>query len=249
MGVAAGSLALGLLLVAAGGGVADQPGFQLTQCAPPAKDDVKLTEDGRSIRNVYRLLGGTWVNVTGFRNPHHIFEYGTSRDDRYLLVWHMDFGPRRISVYDLRRGGGRVGRFEPEMGGSFCWNGQNRIVHVSGCGTGCRLCKVYSVEGKVLFRLVDSPMDVSPSGRYLVTFPIAWVGDRQIAIYDLHETSDASGQITTTPIWTMSSVGQVEHIDWRREEDVVIRYVHVTDVTATNPRDVTVDLRVRNGRR
>src|SRR5437667_5663369 len=109
-----GAVAIGLLLMAAIGQAADPPAYRLTQCVAPSRDDIKLVEDGRSIRNLYHLSRGAWVNVTRFRNPHHIFEYGTSPDGQYLLVWHMDFSPRRMSIYDLHRGGGRVARFEPE---------------------------------------------------------------------------------------------------------------------------------------
>lgn len=234
------------LLLTGGAPHADLPGFQLTQCSSPSKHEVKLTEDGPSIRNVYHLSRGAWASVTRFRNPHHIFEYGTSSDGRYLLVWHMDFSPRRVSVYDLRRGGRRISRFEPGAGGSFCWNSQHNIVHVSGCGSGCRICKVYRRDGKVLFELGGLGMDVSPSGRYLAHFSSSSLGDQEIAIYDLHETRDGSGRIATTPIWIVGSVGGVDRIDWLQEHSVTVDYV---DPEGTKKSQITLDLKSRADRR
>jgi hypothetical protein len=249
VGTAAGSIAIGVLLAAAVSQAADLSAYRLTQCSAPSKDNLKLVEDGRSIRNLYHLSRRGWMNVTRFKNPHHIFEYGTSPDGRYLLVWHMDFSPRRMSVYDLHRGGARIARFEAEAGGSFCWNAQNHIVHVSGCGSSCEICKVYSREGRVLFWLGDRVMDVSPSGRYLATFPVAWVGHQEIAVYDLYETIDGSGLIATTPIWIVSSVGEVEKIDWLDEQSVVMHYVSADDLTGTDKKQMTLILQSREGRR
>lgn len=244
-----GNVAAGLLLVASVAPATEVTEYRLMPCHSRPGEHIKLVGDEGTRRNLYHFSRGRWVNVTRFENPHHIFEYGVSPDGRYLFAWHMDFSPRRVSVYDLHRGATRIARFEPEAGGFFCWNSQNHIVHLFGCGSGCLGCKVYGREGRVLFKLGGYPMNVSPSGRYLITYPVAWVGSQEIAIYDLYETSDGSGRIATTPIWNVGSVGEVDKIDWREEQSVTVHYVASDDLMGTSKRQVTLDLQWREGGR
>lgn len=131
-------------------------------CAFGPGEEIKLVGDEGKGRNLYQFSRGRWVNVTRFGRPHHIFDYGVSPEGRYLFAWHMDFSPRRVSVYDLHRGGQRIGRFEPGFGGSFCWNSRNHIVHLFGCGSGCQGCKVYDLRGCALPQssLIDGQLAV-----------------------------------------------------------------------------------------
>jgi len=69
---------------------------------------------------------------------------------------------------------------------------------------------------------------------------------QEIAIYDLHETSDGWGRIATTPIRIVGSVGGVVRIDWLQEQNVIVDYV---DPEGTKKSQITLDLKSRVDRR
>jgi hypothetical protein len=216
-------------------------------CSSRPGDRVKLVGDEGKRRNLYHFSKGRWVNVTRFENRQSIFDYGVSPDGRYLFAWHMDVSPRRVSIYDLDHEGKRIGRFAPGFGGFVCWNAQNHLVHIFGCGSGCNICKVYDRQGRVLFELGERRMEISPSGRYLAALPNT--GAPEVAIYDLHEANDRSGLISTTPMWNVGWIAILDDIEWQEERSVTFDYALWNDVAATRRGPVTLDLQPRGGGR
>ena len=213
---------------------------QFAKCPSRSKVHLRLVTEKGKVQNLSHLLHGRWVKVTRFKNPQHIYDYAASPDERYLLIWHMDFSPRKVSVYDLE-GGRPIGRFQPGHGGDLCWNSRNQIVHFFGCGSGCLGFSIYHREGRLLFQLYGGGMDLSPSGRYLTTFPVSFVPPRQISIYDLYDLRNDSGFTTAAPISRVEGVGAVDKIDWLQEQKIRIDYVD----SDQSKREVTLNLQSR----
>jgi hypothetical protein len=72
--------------------------------------DADIREDASGIRNVFIRD----VNYTNFPNPHHIYTAEISPTGKYLLVWHKDYPPLKVSIYDVESRE-LVSRFEPRM--------------------------------------------------------------------------------------------------------------------------------------
>lgn len=58
----------------------------------------------------------------------------------------------------------RVGRLVPGMGGELTWLPGERVLHVWGCGSGCRGVRVYALDGKTLFDGTASMHQTSKDG-------------------------------------------------------------------------------------
>ena len=231
-----------LLLIAAVFHVITVPASaEFVRCSSRSNAHMGLVKGKGKVQNLYHILHGRRVNVTGFKSPQHIYDYGISPDSRYLFVWHMDFSPRKVSVYDLDSGK-PVSRFQPGHGGELCWNSKNQIIHFFGCGSGCLGCGTYSQEGRPLFEVYSGGMDLSPSGRYLATFPVSFMPPREISIYDLYDSRNDSGFTTVAPILRVEAVGAVDRIDWLQEQKVTIVYVD-SDQTR---REVTLNLQSKD---
>ena len=84
------------------------------------KTEVRLSPDNK--RNVFIDRR----NVTQFTRPQHIYKARVSPNDRYLFVWHMDYSPRKVSIYDLSSKQ-RISTFKPGAGGSLGWADHNLI--------------------------------------------------------------------------------------------------------------------------
>ncbi|MEX0716797.1 MAG: hypothetical protein WD066_09425 [Planctomycetaceae bacterium] len=80
-----------------------------------------------------------------FPNPHHIYAAELSPSEKYVFVWHMDFSPRRLKVYDTSTRD-IVADFVPGVAGEFEWSADDRIIHLFGAGTGHFSC-LYDVDG------------------------------------------------------------------------------------------------------
>ncbi len=147
---------------------------------PPARSieldstaTIKTTPGPEGHPDVWIRKGGTWMNLTRFDRPQHIYDYQASPDGRFAFVWHMSYTPRKISVYDLETGN-RISRFSPGWAGSLHWTPHNTILHKGGFGTGKDM-DLYDLEGNELigFHERDSvEFAVSPTLDYVATIPI-----------------------------------------------------------------------------
>jgi hypothetical protein len=90
------------------------------------------------------------VNLTNFSNPHHIYAYEMSPDQKFVFVWHEDNTPRVLSIFDLQEMK-LVKNLSLGFGGDVEWNQENNIVHVYGCGSGCMEARVLNIDGSYKF--------------------------------------------------------------------------------------------------
>lgn len=152
-------------------------------------DLVEVRTSGRRIRNVYV----DDRNITGFTNPHYIYDAELSPEDDYLLVEHMDFRPRKISVYDMASGK-PISTFAPGAGGDFKWAAHNLIYHQYGAGTNTAFFEVYSIQGKKVWGGFSSGASLDESGRYVLVYPTLDNTKEQILVADIRN-GDVIGQV------------------------------------------------------
>jgi hypothetical protein len=205
---------------------AAEPGSALRVPVPPDEPALvplpqptikaKVVKGRRDISDVHVERGGTWVNLTRFARPHHVYDFKASPDDRWMFVWHMDYSPRKVSVYDLRRMK-RVAVFVPGGGGSLQWTAFDTIYHQFGGGTNTAIFAVYDIAGSRLWSGSATGAELSPCGRYVITFPSTGVETEPIAVHDARDgavlASDLSGGITN-----------VEDIQWITARSIRVRY-------------------------
>jgi hypothetical protein len=205
---------------------------------------LKIIEDKINIKDIFYFTNGKWTNLTNYKRPNHIYDYKISPDGNYAFIWHMEYSPRLLSIYvlsklvllkDLKLG----------FGGEVKWTTDNNIVHVYGCGSGCAAAKVIDLKGETLFEISGSPIEVSPSGRYLSFFTINWVGKQNFELYDLSHQYLISHK---APLFTITGVGNVDSIQWNDEKLITIKYTDVkfTDAFSEKEtyikREISVDL-------
>jgi hypothetical protein len=205
---------------------------------------LKIIEDKTNIKDVFYFANGKWTNLTNYKKPNHIYDYKISPDGNYAFIWHMEYAHRLLSVYDLRKlvllKDAKLG-----FGGDVKWTKDNNLVHVYGCGSGCAAAKVLNLKGETLFEIGGSPIEVSPSGRYLAFFTINWVGKQNFELYDLSHQYLISHK---APLFTISGVGNVDSIQWNDEKIITIKYTDVNfiDISSAKEtyvkREISVDL-------
>jgi len=155
--------------------------------APPTiKTDIRLSRD--EIRDVFIADR----NVTQFARPHHIHAAEVSPDDRCLMVWHMDYSPRKLSVYDLKAMR-KVSAFTPGAGGTLAWAADNLIYHQFGAGTNTAAFAVYSVDGEKQWGDSATGAELCRSGRYVFSFPTTGVAIEEIRVRDVRDGKVLAG--------------------------------------------------------
>jgi hypothetical protein len=132
----------------------------------PSYARVEIRETATGVRNVFYRD----QNVTQFTNPHHIYSAEVSPSGNYLLVWHMDYTPRKVSVYELPSLE-RVAHFEPGAGGQLQWGDYDLLYHAFGAGTNAAPFYVYNVAGETLWGGCPTGRRLDASGRYVIIFP------------------------------------------------------------------------------
>jgi hypothetical protein len=127
-------------------------------------------------------------NLTQFSRPHHIYAAKVSPDNRYLMVWHMDFPPRKVSVYRIEDGR-KISTFEPGAGGDIAWAAHGLIFHRFGAGTDTALWRVYTRQGDERWRGFASGAKLDPSGRFVLSYPTLPVCDDPIRLSDIRDAT------------------------------------------------------------
>jgi len=185
-----------------------------------AAKGLKMVEAMNQMRNVVVWKEDRWVNLTNFSNPHHIYAYEKSHDQKYIFVWHEDNPPRVLSIFDLQEMK-LVRNLSLGFGGDVKWNQENNIVHVYGCGSGCMAARILNIEGNTLFEIRGSPINISPTGRYLLIYTVNWVGHQNIELYDLFHNNLIG---LKRPLFVINGVGHFESINWNDEKKIIITY-------------------------
>jgi len=186
---------------------------------------LKVRENKDHVKNVFYFKKGKWHNLTGFDEPHQFFAYKVSPGNDYAFVWHTMKYPRVLSIYNLRTLE-LIKELEPGTDGHLQWNMDNNILHTYGCGSGCMEAKLYSVKGETLFSVGGSPVEVSPSGRFLAHFTTNWVGAQNFQLYDLSHKHLVRSKL---PLLTINSVGHVNLIRWGSERTIAVKYTDAED--------------------
>lgn len=123
-------------------------------------------------------------NITKFARPQHIYDAAVSPSDRYLYVWHMDYPPRKITVYDLTSRK-RISSFAPGAGGRLCWAEYDLLYHEFGAGVNSACWGVYTVEGRQCWRGTATGASLDPSGKFIFVFPTTSLSDEEIIVADI----------------------------------------------------------------
>jgi hypothetical protein len=180
-----------------------------------------VKQDAKGIQNVFYRLERRETNLTRFTKRQEIYQYAIAPSGRLAFVWHMEKSPRVLSLYDLR-----TLSLKKDIllgfGGSVRWNLADELVHVYGCGSGCQGAKVLSTEGKAILSIIGSPIEVSPSGRYLAIYTIAWTGKQDFELYDV--MNEACTGPAGKPLIVINGVGTVTGIQWSDEKRITVAY-------------------------
>jgi hypothetical protein len=205
---------------------------------------LKIIEEKTNIKDIFYFINGKWTNLTNYKSPNHIYDYRISPDGNYAFIWHMEYSPRLLSIYGLSKLV-LLKELKLGFGGELKWTTDNNIVHVYGCGSGCTTAKVIDREGEILFEIGGSPVEVSPSGRYLLFFTMNWIGKQNFELYDLSHQYLMSHK---TPLFTIAGVGNVDSIRWNDEKLITIKYTDVKFADASSEketyikREISIDL-------
>lgn len=196
---------------------------------------LKIIEDKKNIKDVFYFANGKWTNLTNYERPNTIYDYKMSSNGRYAFVWHMERSPRLLTIYDLNRLL-LIRTLKLGFGGELRWNIDNDIVHVYSCGSGCSAAKVIDLMGTTLFEIAGSPIEISPSGRYLAFFTINWVGKQNFELYDLSHKYLLDHK---TPLLVVTGVGHVNSILWNEEKKITLKYTDIKGSYKEIPLDLS----------
>lgn len=114
-----------------------------------------------------------------------------SPDQRFGLVWPVDARAAHMDVYDAQRHQRltRIAADEAVAGRVWAsnvrWTSGNNILLTWGSGSNAVSGVLYDTSGARLLEVDASALTVSPSGRYLATYPSLLAGDPAIEVYDL----------------------------------------------------------------
>ena len=186
--------------------------------------------DGR--KNVVVKRGDDQVALTEFERPTHIYDFAVSPDGKSAFVWHMDFPPRTVSVYDLETRC-RTASFQPGMGGSLRWTCANTLLHIWGAGTAVRLFHVYDLQGKVLCGTLTEWLVPSPGVRFIAAHPVI-AGRGRLRVWDLSANRLVIDRETEGEPWFS--------LDVRWEGDRTLHLLYATE-DGKRTKDVPVEVR------
>jgi len=191
-------------------------------------ETLKLVESGRSLKNIYH--GNK--NLTGFTHPHEIVKYQTSPNGKWAFIWHYDYPPMKLRIYNMQKDK-LIKDFEPGYGGGLRWTAYNDLVHSWGCGSSCTMMAIYDIQGRTIFSGVYNKIDFSPGNKYMATFPMIFGPDPFIYIYDLKDLKQ---------VYKSSKDDNYEmlfNIEWEGDETLNVLY----DNTNNEPQTLTIRLK------
>jgi hypothetical protein len=154
---------------------------------PPPPEALRVPYLTPEIRQGNGSISDVYIdsrNFTRFSNPQHIYDAIVSPDDRYLIVWHMDYVPRKASVYSIESGE-KLSTFVPGAGGSLRWAAYDLLFHLYGAGTSSAVFTVYDVNGKELWDGWASGVALDESGLYVLTLPSLPTAEEEIQVADI----------------------------------------------------------------
>lgn len=139
-----------------------------------ATQRLKTVSQAKGIRNVYLQTTNGWKNLTKFKNPHNIYDSAISPDGQWAYVFHMDFKPVRLAIYNLAKQE-KVAEISPGVGGNLSWSKSNRIIMEYGAGVGVNLVTIYDLNAKIIYQTYGNSqisevclIAVSPSKDFIV---------------------------------------------------------------------------------
>jgi len=150
--------------------------------------DAEIREDASGVRNVFVRN----VNYTNFPNVHHILKAEVSPTGKYLLVWHRDYPPLKVSIYDVESRE-LISRFEPGYGGNLRWVADDLLYHQWGAGTNTFCFTIRNHMGNVVWKDIDlrghipTGGHLDASGKYLLVLPSLGISDEDISIHDIRD--------------------------------------------------------------
>lgn len=147
-----------------------------------------------------------------------------SPDRRFAFVWPAGGSPTRIDIYDaLRRQ--RITRIVVDTAvaarspsARVRWAAGDHVLLTWGAGTNAANGAVYNTNGVRLLDVAASAITVSPSVRFLATYPTLLADEPILVIYDL-----ASGRQVARRVASENMAWAVEAIEWQAQE-LVARY-------------------------
>ncbi len=184
-------------------------------CSESARLKEVSGEGGR--RDVWIELDGAWTNLTRFAGRHHVYDYGLSPNGKWVFVWHMKAPPRVVSVYDASSLQ-LVASFSPGFGGMMLWTSGNTLYHWWGAGTDCRCYALYDPLGRRILTGTTNYVEVSPSRRFLATFPTVGVSTESIRIFDFCTLETVCERRPADLVSVMDAT-------WKSRNSLELRYV------------------------
>ncbi|MHC4981816.1 MAG: hypothetical protein ACYTF6_01440 [Planctomycetota bacterium] len=167
-------------------------------------------------------------NLTNFPRPHHIYSVRVSPDDEYVLVWHMDYPPRQVSIYELESFR-KISTFGEGHGGEICWADYDLIYHQYGAGTNTALFAVYSLTGEKLWEGFSSGAHLCESGQHVFVYPTLSNTEEEILVADVRN-GDVIGRARPEDIACTEKLIWVDGVTvraWYRTLDESIKSVDI----------------------
>lgn len=172
-----------------------------------------ITVSSGKIKNIYIDAD----QLTDFTRPNEIIDYGVSQDNNLLFVWHRDYPPLKLSIYDLNTRQ-RISQTVPGFGGSMAWTAANNLIHFAGCGTNCVNIAGYNRMGARQFEEIACGVELSPQNSYLLMIPSMPACEPGVKIVDLRtfKVSDLTD--------IADDVRFVFAVTWQNSRDVKIEF-------------------------
>jgi len=181
----------------------------------------EVYENEYGLRNVYIITDNKIINITKFKNPHHIYRVEISTSQKWLLVVHMDYKPLKLSVYNLSTFK-LLGQIEPGHGGHFYWTASDSLLHYWGCGTNCAIYRLYDHNLNTLLTNGTTGISLSPLRDKMITFPSTAASDENIVVHYFNN-------LHTKHKLSIPGLMAVSRIVWVDKITVTIEYYHKND--------------------
>jgi len=165
-----------------------------------------------------------WVSITLIENdePHvlhefrarqNIYDIAISPDGRFGYVWHDEYSPRKLSIFDLDTRE-KLTTFVPGVGGQLRWSPGNTICQNYGFGTNSFGYVIYDTAGETIARGSSSGGDYNADASLMVTFPTIFAATDAVRIIDT-ATGEVIREIVTDDQGRTLEV--INEIFWTRD--------------------------------
>ena len=137
-------------------------------------------------KQIYLKNDTSIIQISKFDNWEIIEDISISKNDSFLLIFHKPDKNRYHKLSLMKMDSFSIIKsIEPGFGGRYFWTNQNNILHIWGCGSPCKVFRIYDLNLNVIAAESEACMTGIIEADIIVSFPCVYSYDGVFKIWSL----------------------------------------------------------------